>query len=1301
MSNESGSDESMAKYDSMPGPVLLEEWNKEIDYAKRDLILKAMEKKGLFPAQFMKQWEDNTGAYPSNQDPLFLQKLLAKREFAESLQTDWDPGNDPCGDVNKFEVTPVQRFAANLMSPRSPYMSALLYHGVGVGKTCAAVQIAEAWLDAFPKDKIFLVAPPTIQDGFYRTIFDSTKLSVGSGPTDPNKMIGCTGDSYLEMTGMQFEKDRKRIDRQVRNAIKQRYAVFGYVSFANYVIGLLSGISEDLDEEDRAKEERRIISKKFSGKLLIIDEAHNVRDETGEAGKEEGKEEDEDFVAKASKDDMAGGKFMTEWLRKVLTYARGLKLVLLTATPMYNNYREIVFMLNLLLMNDKKGLITEDMIFRPSGRIHSKGEELLGRLASRYVSFMRGENPKSFPIRLSPELEDVPLLKDLDYPTRTPRGIEGIPEDELVFKDHLPVVTIELEGDALEASLTRTRALQETNRELKEGELEQRISGIQLSGVIQAGNFIPPSASRDDSIDVRLGKDGLNNLFKKAKSGGEMVYTSKTKRGAGWLARDEIGTYSPKFAFLLDQLASCKGVAFVYMRVVALGALPLALALEANGYTSAGRDSGLLGDGIQAEGGRQCAKCVRKEKAHKGAKHDFVPAMYGFLTGDVELTPNNKGTIAMERQVGNEDGSLMKVIIGSQIAGEGVDLRYIREVHMLDSWYHLNRTEQVIGRAIRFCSHSALPQEKRNATIHLYAAVFPKERNRETADLYSYRQAFRKAVEVGNVTRALKIRAIDCNLNHDAIIIRNQDPVTQIDSKGTERDDVDINDKPFTAICDWNESCKYKCIPKITVDVSGSDDSTYSEFAAKWRESLLKQRFKDLFAEQVFYEFASMWGDEFGDVPIAARTELFENVIDNKAFEVVHEGVKGYIKYCNGYYVFQPNVYMDLHIPLAIRAATFPVRRDQYDPAVLKVREEPEEESVKPAAKFGLVDTWNSIVEWATMLRDLKEDEEAPKKIPDPISDHLEQMANRNPDEMTRLKYVMQTIHWFLEAVIATEARRSRFYKVLLEFLWDNWFSSKEQMQLVNEEAEEALAMMEETQVEISDISVYRYYNFQDSSIMYICDGKPCSASVVKEVKKAEKRIAANFINQEDGYRVGRFYGFVTSHNGSPVFKTNKAFSPGTTKKLGGVMCGVLSGISEKHAQLLELGAILDKAGKPNLGLEDKFITKGDRKIENSVRGCTLLELVLRFMDHASINEKRWFFRPTYAKLVGHIGRFSKTTKEVEEEPKKKSIKKSAKKEESSEEDEPKLKKSASKKKEEEEPPKKSSKTLRRAKTVE
>ena len=1261
----------MSGFSGTEDTELLDLWDQETDFNRRDEILEELQSRGLFPGNFMKQWEDDTGAYPSTEDPEFLQKLLAKREFAESLQTTWKPENDPCGDVNKFEVTPVQRFAANLMSPRSPYMSALLFHGVGVGKTCAAVQIAEAWLRTYPSDKIFLVTPPTIKEGFYRTIFDITKVTIGAGPSDPNTVIGCTGDSYLEMTGTIFEKDPKRIESRVRRAITRRYAAFGYISFGNYVRDLVSGVDREMSQEQQDQEERRIISRKFDGKLLIIDEAHNLRDETGV-------EETDDETGKT---DMAAGKLMTPWLLKVLEYSQGLKLVLLTATPMYNSYLEIIFMLNLLLMNDKKATITETDIFHSNGRIRTKGMDRLGYIASRYVSFMRGENPKSFPIRLDPDTDRVTLLKDIEYPERNPRG-GNIPESELVFKDHLPIVPIELEGDALEASLKLTR-------ELDKG--DQGISGIQLGTIIQAGNFVPPSpdATSNNSSDgemsleevkKRLNPEALEQLFRKSK-GPEITYTSKTEIGAGWLAADKLATCSPKFAFLLDQLRSARGVCFVYMRVVNLGALPLALALEANGYTPVGRATPLLGDGIQAKGGRQCALCPLKEKKHTGTDHPFTPACYGLLTGNAQLSPNNKGIIDMERRKGNEEGGLMKVIVGSQIAAEGVDLRYVREVHMLDSWYHLNRTEQVIGRAIRFCSHSALPEEKRNATIYLYSAVFPDKRNRETGDLFSYRTAFRKAVQVGNVTRALKIRAIDCNLNHDAIIIAGQDPIRQIDSKGTERRNVDINDKRFTAICDWNDSCMYECAPKINVNALTADDSTYSEFAAKWRESALKDQFRKLFADQVFYDFETMWYELFGDVPLVARTELFENVVNNKAFQVTHNGVNGYITYCNGYYVFQPNVYMDLHIPMAIRAADFPVKRDHFDPdRSLDRGESSASGSVREPAMFTLKETWQGIVDW---VHEMEKAEEGSTDIPEIVADRISQMTNEEPEVLKMFNNIIETIQWFQESVLITGGSRSRFGKAVLEYIWDNWFSMPEQIQLLNDDAEEsAYRMVRDTKVKVDPHTVIRLYNTQDASIQYMCKGKsgwsPCSDSIARLVKKEEKGVPDLFRNHGEGYKTGPMYGVSASHEGKLTLKMNKKIKQGFDGRLGGVACGIVSNISDKHKKLIELGDILREAGLPDLELDSDVIKKdGSRAIENSVRGCTLLELVFRYMDHLEVNKRRWFFRPVVARLIGYAGYFKRKEKTASAAP----VKKRSATEGSDEEEEPVLtKKSVAKK---------------------
>jgi hypothetical protein len=211
---------------SLTNDEVLELWDSTVDFVERDKIVAELQRRDLFPSNAMAKWEYESGAYPDIRDPEFLQKLLAKREFAESLQTTWKPRSDPCEDDASFEVTPVQRFVANFMSPKTPYMSALLFHGVGVGKTCAAVQIIEAWLETFPRNEVFLVAPPTIQQGFFRTIFDITKVVIGEG-NEPNTASQCTGVTYMKLTNTLYERDIKKIEKAVNKSIRRRYKVFG------------------------------------------------------------------------------------------------------------------------------------------------------------------------------------------------------------------------------------------------------------------------------------------------------------------------------------------------------------------------------------------------------------------------------------------------------------------------------------------------------------------------------------------------------------------------------------------------------------------------------------------------------------------------------------------------------------------------------------------------------------------------------------------------------------------------------------------------------------------------------------------------------------------------------------------------------------------------------------------------------------------------------------------------------------------------------------------------------------------
>jgi hypothetical protein len=89
-------------------------------------------------------------------------------------------------------------------------------------------------------------------------------------------------------------------------------------------------------------------------------------------------------------------------------------------------------------------------------------------------------------------------------------------------------------------------------------------------------------------------------------------------------------------------------------------------------------------------------------------------------------------------------------------------------------------------------------------------------------------------------------------------------------------------------------------------------------------------------------------------------------------------------------------------------------------------------------------------------------------------------------------------------------------------------------------------------------------------------------------------------------------------------------------------MCAVISGKEDKYNKLIQIGRILEKAGLANLDLVPSVIKSGERAVENSVRGCTLLELSLRYMEHLEVNDVHWFFRPVMARLIGYKGQFKK-----------------------------------------------------------
>ena len=106
------------------------------------------------------------------------------------------------------------------------------------------------------------------------------------------------------------------------------------ISVANYISkkSMLSDTS--LSEETANKIKIRKLKKVFNNRLIVIDEVQNIR----------------------ISDDNKKKKIAIN-LMKLVKHIDNLRLLLLSATPMYNSYKEIVWLINLMNRNDHRSEI--------------------------------------------------------------------------------------------------------------------------------------------------------------------------------------------------------------------------------------------------------------------------------------------------------------------------------------------------------------------------------------------------------------------------------------------------------------------------------------------------------------------------------------------------------------------------------------------------------------------------------------------------------------------------------------------------------------------------------------------------------------------------------------------------------------------------------------------------------------------------------------------------------------------------------------------------------------------------------
>ena len=348
------------------------------------------------------------------------------------------------------------------------------------------------------------------------------------------------------------------------------------------------------------------------------------------------------------------------------------------------------------------------------------------------------------------------------------------------------------------------------------------------------------------------GKKGLNRVMNYIDSmnpptKGKFSYKSTTKFGRIF-SPEEIGKYSTKIKAISDSILDSDGIILIYSQWLDSGLIPMALALEELGFTRA--NGSPLFETPQTEP----IDSLTLEPKNENQETGFVQAKYALISGDSRISPNNTEEIKLLTNDNNFNGKQVKVVLISKAASEGIDLKNIRQVHILEPWYTMSRIEQIIGRAVRSFSHQKLPFEERNVEIFLHGTIL-KDKESEAADLYIYRLAEYKARQIGEVTRILKESAIDCLLNTQQNNFTQEQMNVKIKQKlsdGRVLNSFRVGDMPYSAMCDYMKNCAVKCIPDKSIVDADINHSTYSEGFISMNSEKILQKIKNLMKEEFF-----------------------------------------------------------------------------------------------------------------------------------------------------------------------------------------------------------------------------------------------------------------------------------------------------------------------------------------------------------------------------------------------------------------------------------------------------------------
>lgn len=295
------------------------------------------------------------GSYVMNNRETFVNFINSLFEpYKRELEN--NTNNISCDNIGNtssdFSLLTHQKIVRDYMNLYTPYRGLLLYHGLGSGKTCTSIAIAEGMKGAKP---VIIMTPASLRanyvgelkkcgDLIYKQNQYWEWISLDEHPETLSVLSAVLNlpQEYIEQHRGAFfvnvskpsnydqlnDQERRTLDNQINEMIKQKY------QFINY-----NGLRERRLNEMTSGYKKNL----FDNRVVIIDEAHNFISRIVNKMKKE----------RAIPENKRGEKerlpsSLSTKLYEMLLTANNARIILLSGTPVINYPNEFAILFNIL-----------------------------------------------------------------------------------------------------------------------------------------------------------------------------------------------------------------------------------------------------------------------------------------------------------------------------------------------------------------------------------------------------------------------------------------------------------------------------------------------------------------------------------------------------------------------------------------------------------------------------------------------------------------------------------------------------------------------------------------------------------------------------------------------------------------------------------------------------------------------------------------------------------------------------------------------------------------------------------------